>query len=94
MLGQQAAEKAIKALLELKGKEVPRIHILGDLLKLCSEDFPEIMKFSEDCDRLYSFYQPGRYPGLTVSLLPEDADWALKIARNIVEFVSNRLRKK
>lgn len=63
---QQAIEKSLKALLESKGQEIPKIHSLNRLFDLCKE----IVVSDEDIvTTLDSLYIESRYPG-DLGLLP------------------------
>lgn len=92
VLCQQAAEKALKALLELENIDVERtpalkIHRLADIIAECEMYYPEVGKFKDDCDRLNVYYFD-RYPAeISLDLIEEDATFALAAAEKILNFV-------
>lgn len=88
---QQCAEKAVKALLLLQGKTLPRTHLLGDLLNLLN---PNPFAAGLDIQLLDRFYIPTRYPDALPGSLPEglpnyeDATEALAVARQVLHTVA------
>lgn len=63
---QQAVEKALKALLEYKGKEIPKIHKIQSLIDRVDFDLNEYDDLIQLLDNLYI---DSRYPG-DMGLLP------------------------
>ena len=97
VLCQQAAEKALKALLELENIDVEKtpslkIHRLVDIkLEECKQYYPQVEKFEDDCDRLTVYYFD-RYPSeIPLNLTEEDAAFALAVAEEILNFVEEIL---
>ncbi len=94
---QQAAEKSLKAFLRSHTKKVPHIHVLEELCDMCVKREPSFAQVSDDCVALDIFYQPTRYPDAPLGSLPEgiptkeQAEAALEKAKNIFEFVKQRL---
>jgi HEPN domain-containing protein len=92
VLCQQAAEKALKALLELENIDVEKtpplkIHRLADIIEECKQYYPQVEKFKDDCDRLTVYYLD-RYPSeIPLNLTEEDAAFALAAAERILKFV-------
>ena len=92
VLCQQAAEKALKALLELENIDVEKtpslkIHRLVDIIEECKQYYPQVEKFEDDCDRLTVYYFD-RYPSeIPLNLTEEDATFALAAAEKILKFV-------
>ena len=90
---QQAAEKALKALLVAKGSEFARTHSLVYLIRLVAETGHEdVLELMDAAATLQQYAAPARYPtGETV--LPDEADATLAIgqARTIVDFVQPKL---
>ena len=88
---QQAAEKAIKALLIARGIEFPYVHDLVFLLSLLGDAGhapPETVKQAGELTRYAS---TTRYPGLEERVSdPQYAD-ALKIAEEVVRWAENNL---
>ena len=60
LYAQQVIEKALKGLILHKGKRIPKIHDLLDLLELAEE--PSLAGFAEELKLINSYYLPVRYP--------------------------------
>lgn len=94
---QQAAEKSLKAFLRSHTKKVPHIHVLEELCNMCLKRDPSFAQISDNCVALDIFYQPTRYPDAPLGSLPEgmptkeQAEAALEKAKNVFEFVKQRL---
>ncbi len=87
-LSQQAAEKALKAAYILKYKRLWKIHDLEQLGE--KVDAPEgIIKI---CKELTQHYILTRYPD-EEEYAKEDAEAALKQAKEVIEWSKNRLKK-
>lgn len=59
---QQAAEKALKALILRDNRTVPRLHKLETLLKQTDRSAPSLRPLLSDCKILDQYYLPARYP--------------------------------
>jgi len=96
VLCQQAAEKALKSLLELENIDVGktpslRIHRLTEIVDECQKYYPQVERFKEDCDKLTVYYFD-RYPSdVPLNLNKEDAKFALRVAGEILSVVENIL---
>ncbi len=94
---QQAAEKILKAFLKSQRIVPPRIHSLIELLEMCKEKHAEFSALQKGCEYLSRFYIPTRYPDALPGSLPdglpnlEEAGKSLDFAREIMEFVSEKL---
>ena len=96
-LGQQAAEKAIKAFLYFRGAEDVWSHSLIDLCEDAKlfEMFFDIVK--SDARQLDKYYEMTRYPNYLPGGIPSeafervDADRAMELAQIVVDFVGERL---
>jgi len=92
---QQAIEKSLKALLESKGQEIPKIHSLHRLFDLCKEIDVNDENIVTTLDSLYI---ESRYPG-DLGLLPygkptlDDASGFYEFARQIYLEIDEILRK-
>ena len=86
---QQTAEKYLKAWLQEKGKDIPRIHNLVELVSLCIESDETFAILEPDLKGLDGYAVPVRYPGQSAS--KEEARMAVKIAKDIQSFVQSRL---
>lgn len=92
---QQAAEKAIKAIILKNSHKISKTH---DLMKLAKE--AEIVQDNilDKLRYLNRFYNPTRYPDAAAGSLEEglptseQAEEALKGAEEVVEFSKNQLR--
>ncbi|MEM4977338.1 MAG: HEPN domain-containing protein [Desulfurococcaceae archaeon] len=98
-LSEQAAQLFVKSvILELVG-EVPRLHRVRELLYLLSRSVPEvekpITKFIEEnregLRALDDAYITSRYMPYTYTR--EDAETLVKLAENLIEFLSRVSRK-
>ncbi len=89
---QQAAEKALKALLVALGERPPRTHNIGLLLE-------KLRGRGLDVDRvtqariLTEYAVEARYPDIEETVEREEADEALGIARRVLEWAAERLRE-
>ncbi|MBM4040567.1 MAG: HEPN domain-containing protein [Planctomycetes bacterium] len=83
---QQAAEKAIKAVVVSKGVDFPKIHDIADLLSLVSESGvpvpPEVAAAAE----LTDYAVVARYPSAVEPTTEEDCDAAIQAARAVFEW--------
>jgi len=86
---QQCAEKYLKAFLQESDREIPKIHNLIELLKLCTEIDASLGLLQTDLWMLERYAVRVRYPG--VSAEKEEAQAAYKVAKTIRDFVSQRL---
>ena len=96
-LGQQAAEKAVKAFLYHRGVEDVWGHSLVDLCedaKLFDMMFDIIKSEARQLDK---YYEITRYPGLLPSGIPSeafdrvDADRSIQLSQQVVDFVKERV---
>ena len=88
---QQAAEKAIKALLIKRGIEFPYVHDVAELLTLLEQkgiDLPERVKQGE---KLTQFAVFTRYPGIASPVSQEEYEEALNLADEIVHWVKKQI---
>jgi HEPN domain-containing protein len=83
---QQAAEKALKAILIHAGREVSRTHELGRLHELVADTGVESLPTKDDLDWLTLAGLGGRYPdsATTVELVADEAKTAIDLAAEIV----------
>ena len=86
---QQCAEKYLKAFLQESDREIPKIHNLIELLKLCTEIDASLGLLQTDLWMPERYAVRVRYPG--VSAEKEEAQAAYKVAKTIRDFVSQRL---
>lgn len=77
---QQAAEKALKALLLSRGVAFPKVHDIRALLMLLSEDGLEIPESVRAAMELTVYAFETRYPGTEESVTEEEFRRALSLA--------------
>jgi HEPN domain-containing protein len=86
---QQAAEKAIKALLIQRKVEFPYVHDIAELLTVaerCGQEIPPSIKQAE---RLTRFAVFTRYPGIAATIRHEEYTEALRVAEEVVRWVES-----
>lgn len=86
---QQCAEKYLKAYLQEHERDVPKIHKLLDLLKLCKEVEPGLEILLPDLKELERFSVDVRYPGAGAD--KDEAGIAFKAVQTVREFLRQRL---
>ncbi len=92
----QGAEKMLKGYLAAKGKDVPKTHFIGVLLKLCAKVEQEFKEMINVCIKLDDYYIPTRYPdalpGILAEGMPEkdDAEEAISILEEVMDFVTKK----
>ena len=87
---QQAAEKALKAVLVHLGCEVPRSHSIRALLDLLPDDL-EVLGAVTEAAELTEYAVEARYPGTAESVTDEELARALVLADAVVEWVEAQL---
>ena len=88
---QQAAEKAIKAMMIRRNVEFPYVHDLGRLLLLfeeAGEPIPEVVRKAEDLTR-YALVT--RYPGIARPVSEQEYAEAVEIAERVVQWAKEHL---
>jgi HEPN domain-containing protein len=91
-LAQQAAEKALKALLlELDG-EFPRTHAIAALLQL-AQRHAEVPEEIRDAIDLTDYAVQARYPGDYYPVDEAEHARAIELARRVVDWVAERLAR-
>lgn len=91
---QQSVEKALKAFLLFKHGSFGKIHDLVKLVDECSVINKDFKQYRSNVAKLTYYYVQSRYPDLTEIdiFTQEDADEALKIAEEMWEFISIRIK--
>jgi len=88
-LCQQAAEKALKAILAYHDEDIPRTHDLIKVLKFCEPHCPGIKdRFAEQAGRLSNFAVTARYP-TEVGVSEKEMDQAIENAGQILSAVKS-----
>ena len=90
---QQAAEKALKAILVFAGVQPPRTHNIGVLISRLSE-MGLVTESIESARILTDYAVRARYPDFEDEVTEEEALEALSLARRVVEWARRVLREK
>ena len=85
---QQAVEKALKALLVLKGAHVPHTHSISELVTTLSQLGFEIPADVQEASALTDYAVASRYPGPSEPVLVEDYEKALATATAVVSWAT------
>lgn len=88
---QQAAEKAVKALLIRVGIPFPHVHDLAVLVSLLESAGEVVSPELTEAARLTRFAVAARYPGLGEPVTEEEYRRAVSIADAVVEWADRRL---
>lgn len=92
---QQAAEKALKALILTKGKIIPKVHSLDRLISELKKIKIDVSKISQDGQILDKYYistrYPGQYGGPEGLYDEDDAKSALIATDRILRFVRGKI---
>lgn len=93
----QGVEKMLKGYLVEKDKDVPKMHSVGALLKLCEKIDEKFRELTDRCIKLDDYYIPTRYPDALPGRLPEglpnkeDAEEALAVLEEVGDFIKKSL---
>lgn len=94
---QQAAEKALKALILAQGAHIPKVHSLDRLITELHKlqiDTSEIKEKAQALDPYYiSTRYPGQYGGPEGLYVEADAQVAIHAAEAVLEFVQKELQR-
>jgi HEPN domain-containing protein len=88
---EQAAEKAVKALLLHKGIEFPKTHSIGELLALLGRGGVAIPDEIKKADDLTDYASAARYPGFPRRISETDFKSALTLAETVVAWVEGQI---
>lgn len=88
---QQAAEKAIKAVMMTRKIEFPYVHDLGRLLALLAEAGEEIPSGVARARDLTSYAVDTRYPSMSEPVTEQQYAEAIEIAGAVIRWVEDRL---
>lgn len=89
---QQAAEKAVKAVLIRCAVECPKTHDIMKLLTLVSSSGLHIPEKARQADRLTRYAAAGRYPGLWEDVTESEYLEALQLAEYMVSWAESVIR--
>ena len=90
---QQAAEKAVKALLIKHNVEFPYVHDIAQLLTLLEKTGQQISEPIRQAERLTRFAVIARYPGMAPPTTLDEYNEALSLAENLVRWAEDQLRR-
>ena len=85
---QQAAEKAIKAVLVKRQVDFPKSHDIGELLTLLKQSKQNIPEGFWEADDLTEYATVRRYPTVIPPATEEEYRQAVKIAQEVVDWVA------
>ena len=88
---QQAAEKYLKAYLVFLDVPFTKTHEIGELITKCEKRDREISALKEEADKLTDYAIEIRYPEEWIEPALEEAKEAFEMAKEIREFVLNRI---
>jgi len=89
---QQAAEKAVKALLIKHDVEFPYVHDIAELLTLLEIAGQKIPEAVRQAERLTKFAVLARYPGIAPPINREEYEEAIALAEKIVRWGEEQLQ--
>ena len=89
---QQAAEKAIKAVMIKRGVDFPYVHDLARLLSLLEEGGEHIPEMVATAEELTPYASVTRYPGTVRPVDEQDYIAAVKIAEVVIRWAEERIR--
>ncbi len=87
---QQAAEKAIKAVMIMHGIEFPYVHDLARLLSLLEEAGEVAPETVLQAEELTQYAMSTRYPSLEQPVTEADYDKAIRIAEAVILWAEER----
>lgn len=88
---QQAAEKAIKAVLVSRQIDFPKTHALADLLTLVQRAGIDVPQRVRDAIRLTRYAVETRYPGLAEDVTGAEHDRAVKLSETVLRWAEDLL---
>jgi len=90
---QQAAEKAIKALLIDRDIEFPYIHDIAGLFTLLEKSGQHLPKKVREGEKLTRFAVFTRYPGIAEAISRKEYNDAIRIAEEVIRWVKGQMKK-
>ena len=88
---QQAAEKAIKAVLIRRGVEFPYVHNIATLLYLVEDAGEQVPVDISHADELTQYAAATRYPHLEKPVTEQDYEEAVRVAEIVVRWAEGRI---
>lgn len=89
---QQAAEKAIKAVLVQRKVVFPKTHAIMDLLTLLHDSGFAVPKDIRQCGALTEYAVESRYPGVFEEVLQTDYAEAVELAERVVRWAESEIQ--
>jgi HEPN domain-containing protein len=89
---QQAAEKALKAILVQRGVAFPKTHALAELLTLVAKAGVDMPADVQQATLLTPYAVEARYPGLWEEVTASDHREAIRVAERVVEWAEAVVR--
>lgn len=83
---QQAAEKALKAVLLCKQVEFPLVHDVEELLELARRGGLAVPPEVSEAGLLTPYAVEARYPGSQEGILPSDVEEAIRVAQAVLQW--------
>ena len=88
---QQAAEKAVKAVMIMRGIEFPYVHDLGLLLSLLEQAGEVIPEVIAQARELTDYATTIRYPAMIEPVTEREHADAVKVAEDVIRWAEKRL---
>lgn len=88
---QQAAEKAIKAVLMHREGSFPYVHDLARLLTLVEQSGQDVPAEVRQAAMLTRYAVTARYPGVTEPVTQDEYEGAVAIAEDVVQWAENTI---
>jgi HEPN domain-containing protein len=89
---QQAAEKALKAVLVARSTPFPRTHSIGRLVELLPQGV-SVPREVEDAANLTDYAVTTRYPGVSEPVDEEEYQGAVRLAQAVVAWAERMVRE-
>jgi HEPN domain-containing protein len=86
---QQAAEKAIKAVLKSAGIDFPKTHDIGELLSIVNQSGQKVPQELWKADELSQYAVETRYPGPAEPVTRNECRQAVALAQKVVKWAEN-----
>ena len=91
---QQAAEKALKALITATGSQPPKTHNITKLLQIIEKEKIDTRELrNSGVEKLTLYAVEVRYPDFEEEPSEEEAEEALELARKVLEWATERVKE-
>ena len=90
---QQAAEKAIKAVLIHMGVEFPYVHNIGELMEQVEKGGREVPSALKSAQELSGYAVESRYPGVFEPVTQAEYERAVSIAEDVVHWAEGIIER-